>query len=1380
MDDVKLLKLTALSAARHHSPSSTIKRTKLKTVSVWTGQDRDTISRQQSEDQNVHESTRQQTLALNSISKGGLPAVDAKTRTKFYQMMSRSSGKDSSLGASSPGKKKLSKNSESSRTMPSSNSVSNQHHALITRTSSTAKTSNNQTGAAPLPLSLSLSATDLGRAAKANTSQRPSSMQIRSPSKSSSKNAHEKRPATAVTSPTPSSPPLSPSGSEQNTRGKHKAVPTSTATQNNRPKTNRDMKITASGVVQYDGPDPESFARRTQSSMTRLQTALQQQHSQSRSSESLSRLQLMQHGDALMLNLPLAYLASRTELRHYAVEKCGAVVFQLCMKRVTLLCRQAFGIWKAPPVIVMNEMQVGFMVIAKRLESLLKRVLGVRFDHWSRLHSIRFSALRDTFRNKACAEIQRWYRLCRVYRREPYKRLLNAITVCLQRRKAIKFTIDFELNRRKAYMKILRTVITRRRKFFAARSIMRVKRWAQLNRKMTWKLTRHISIRSIQRWWRMVQCRPEKERELIRFVVRMGGITAVKPRVLHADRNKVASKRFLRDGFLQSMNNLASMLQRAWLTSKGQLALFMLFAARRAKEEYEKMLNDNATVIQQNWRAYLWTKLCKVAIIWNRARRIQRGYRASKYREWTHQRMLYRYQRHVRFIQRCVRRWITRRILAYRFKARKAVLIFTRAKKSLSCNMIQRCFRAYKERERIRKEMLVAMITSMRNQAELVVKCVSKIQRNWRQFKNLDRKGNGKNFPKHVYMIIEKYVRKAKLRLHEMAKRIQRRAKIFIPLQAHRRLKLRIKKANVIWRMAKSYLLKQALWDRVEARRLLQKNASNTMRRNLRKLLFRRRIELRGRLRGVQKAHKKLLNDHAAYIQRWIRRKRTEYWVLPVRKAARIHVRKRRELEVERRQNAMINKAAFTLARFFRPFPIWARFLPRVEQERLYYIRRIAAKKMQRFARSLIAWARFDRVVAYRRKCVYLSGIDPFLTTAVNIIGHYWKRYKEKSTLSHRFVLRAKMMVEWKRLEANRLLAIEEKRIAEEDKRRTDENMAATIKASWKQGADERGRNYFYNYVTGETSWDAPEDWKGPVTDMWMRQTDEKGNVYYYNMKSGESQWLPPCSICGELGERYCADCTVAYCEADYERYHSGELAETEDLKDHKWSLTEYAMDILKPGEQYCVECRKRVAELTCMTCWDNYCKVCFNFTHHTGALKYHKAQTYHRARKGWSVKKGTLAGELDFYVNGTTGETTYEKPEELMTPEELMYFTNFKSHEKAALEHIEKIKTLQFDIEAIAYERDTIVQRALETGTNIGDILAKRKKKNPNRFAKDADTTNVIAEVAKKTRPGYKLFSSSFAEYRQNLLNPKPRARGQEKAAFISKLLNEGSPPKK
>ena len=46
--------------------------------------------------------------------------------------------------------------------------------------------------------------------------------------------------------------------------------------------------------------------------------------------------------------------------------------------------------------------------------------------------------------------------------------------------------------------------------------------------------------------------------------------------------------------------------------------------------------------------------------------------------------------------------------------------------------------------------------------------------------------------------------------------------------------------------------------------------------------------------------------------------------------------------------------------------------------------------------------------------------------------------------------------------------------------------------------------------------------------------------------------------------------------------------------------------------------------------------------------------------------------------MNGTTGETSYDKPIELMTMQEKVYYDNFKNHQGKAEEHVKTIDKLQ------------------------------------------------------------------------------------------------------
>ena len=94
MDDVKLLSVTGLRGGPRQSDKAARRG---KPLTVWTGQQKqkkplpalpqdDHEERDRAGDDDVD---RVKALALQSIAKGGLPAVDAKTKTKFYALMMR-------------------------------------------------------------------------------------------------------------------------------------------------------------------------------------------------------------------------------------------------------------------------------------------------------------------------------------------------------------------------------------------------------------------------------------------------------------------------------------------------------------------------------------------------------------------------------------------------------------------------------------------------------------------------------------------------------------------------------------------------------------------------------------------------------------------------------------------------------------------------------------------------------------------------------------------------------------------------------------------------------------------------------------------------------------------------------------------------------------------------------------------------------------------------------------------------------------------------------------------------------------------------------------------------------------------------------------------
>lgn len=136
------------------------------------------------------------------------------------------------------------------------------------------------------------------------------------------------------------------------------------------------------------------------------------------------------------------------------------------------------------------------------------------------------------------------------------------------------------------------------------------------------------------------------------------------------------------------------------------------------------------------------------------------------------------------------------------------------------------------------------------------------------------------------------------------------------------------------------------------------------------------------------------------------------------------------------------------------------------------------------------------------------------------------------------------------------------------------------------------------------------------------------------------------------------------------------------------------------------------------------------------------------------------MDGERDYYVHGLTGETTFEKPIELMTEQERTYYENFRAHQKAAQEHVEKISKLQFDLEAVTYERDTMVYDSLNKGPAFGG-----KKKTDQ-------AGGVLQAVRPKQGGIMSLFSRADPQYRQKILKPDDRSRGKHRSDYIKGLL--------
>lgn len=613
---------------------------------------------------------------------------------------------------------------------------------------------------------------------------------------------------------------------------------------------------------------PSNFVALT-SHLTRMKMSSSQD-------EKKTRKQIIHNAESMIADLPLAYVYSKPEFRRYALEKAYRALTLPAVVSLHRILFYAFHRWRTPVMVVMDDRQVGFMVIAKALTSLLDLAIRRKFIFWAICYASRYRKYRGRVPNQAAVVIQKWFRHLQIVQKEPFRRLTHAVQMCLHRRRAIKHTLEFEHYRRQALDKVKKAICFRRRQYFAARSIQRVFRWVKLLRRACWKNIRSIAARRIKAWYRRMLLRDKTDLLIIRLVLRCGGMKLVKPKV---------PKRYIKTNkgsFLAAVNDTIRQLQRAWFKSCNNFAAFMALSAQRAKEAYEKMLNDMATVIQRSYRAHLWLVLCYAAFINNRARRIQRAFRSCQYRMWVNYSVLRGRHRKVSRIKHAYRKFRWLRLLHQRFVMRRVVLFMAKAKRSMAAWRIQRQYRIFIVHLHQRREELRQLLEQQRKQHGFIIQHTFTIQRFYRQFKTQSK------FPHHVLMVCRRIVSERRRLLNKHAFSIQKLGKQYMRRSRAILHEFHTKKVLILWKLTKAYLLKLGLWDRVMATRERKRRASNRIKKCVRYVLWRRYLDIRFLLmREVIKLNK-MREHNATFLQMFCRRKLREYNAV-LRVAGRYH-----------------------------------------------------------------------------------------------------------------------------------------------------------------------------------------------------------------------------------------------------------------------------------------------------------------------------------------------------------------------------------------------------------------------------------------------------------------------------------------------------------
>lgn len=280
--------------------------------------------------------------------------------------------------------------------------------------------------------------------------------------------------------------------------------------------------------------------------------------------------------------------------------------------------------------------------------------------------------------------------------------------------------------------------------------------------------------------------------------------------------------------------------------------------------------------------------------------------------------------------------------------------------------------------------------------------------------------------------------------------------------------------------------------------------------------------------------------------------------------------------------------------------------------------------------------------------------------------------------------------------------------------------------------------------------------------EFWVKSIDSSRTPFYYNTLTGETSWIPPCSHCQKPSDKWCVQCKAAFCDRHFMKIHlpkadkasQNSIVDT-GLENHEFSINEVGTvrAPLKDEEEYCIECQYHVAEVVCRSCWDGYCVPCFQKVHRVGALQTHYPMPYNLARSNWFMIRGQ-AGNPDYFFNGTTKESTFEKPIELMNKMEKLYFQNWKQNQSLTEQLTEHIDTLQFELEKTRYDKDKMLLEMNEMSSTFKTNLTM------NNQSVDMDA----------------LFGSNpnkQSDYRQMLLNPSNRKRGQARTKYIKELLD-------
>eukprot|EP00941_MAST-03F_sp_MAST-3F-sp1_P000252 g252.t1 len=152
---------------------------------------------------------------------------------------------------------------------------------------------------------------------------------------------------------------------------------------------------------------------------------------------------------------------------------------------------------------------------------------------------------------------------------------------------------------------------------------------------------------------------------------------------------------------------------------------------------------------------------------------------------------------------------------------------------------------------------------------------------------------------------------------------------------------------------------------------------------------------------------------------------------------------------------------------------------------------------------------------------------------------------------------------------------------------------------AWRQFAEHDGRVYYYNEVTGESTFNPPAHWKYPSDEpnklLYWKNLDEVKIVGTQTISAEEENICQHCHT--RTARRECNECVSRFCVPCYTAYH-----QEPERHNHTFKI----VDPLTERVLRCVECEYELARVRCKQCEDVYCFACYQDVHSRGQRTKH------------------------------------------------------------------------------------------------------------------------------------------------------------------------------